>query len=516
MTITSQTFNAPLHLPPNVRTKSGATFDPREDEWEYLDQNHKVHVNFNLAPSSSLQFRFALKKIMIAYAREMAPTTVSATWGRLLAFLRVVASWQNSPINELNEVDMLNFKAHRGTPKYSGENILSQLKGCFLWWYRLALPGLTHEAVKFLETSRFKSPRKGEAVLTRDPINGPLTNIEHLGLIQAVDNAYASGTLSETSYLQSWLFFALGLRAFQMAGLKVCDITLTEDAEGLPAYSLSVPRAKQRDSLFREQMTARVLIADIGAPLYEHAKKVCTRFEGLLADPTRAPLFPVTTLDFDSKDDFRFHQTRTQLTNQLTKAWSNLDVRSERTGEQLRVSSRRLRYTFGTLAAQEQCSIEEIAELLDHSDTQSAAIYVAATPEIAIRINERVTNDLAPLAQAFRGRVIRDESEATRKNDISSRIIDMRIDFHQPMGSCGSCSKCAFVKPIACYTCSSFEPWLDGPHEKMLQRLMSERDKVLSRTDARIASINDRTILAVQYVTIVCQKERVRRGIENG
>ena len=75
------------------------------------------------------------------------------------------------------------------------------------------------------------------------------------------------------------------------------------------------------------------------------------------------------------------------------------------------------------------------------------------------------------------------------------------------MCSCGKYGFCGSLAPIACYTCRSFQPWLDGPHEAVLNLLISERDRLLG-VDARIASINDRTILAVAEVVRRCAELR--------
>lgn len=116
---------------------------------------------------------------------------------------------------------------------------------------------------------------------------------------------------------------------------------------------------------------------------------------------------------------------------------------------------------------------------------------------------------MAPLAQAFKGIVIRDESQATRHGDSSSRIVDLRIDRSvSPMGSCGQYSFCAFNAPVACYTCSSFEPWLDGPHEAVLNHLIERREQLFATTDQRLASVNDRTIYAVAEVIQLCEAFR--------
>lgn len=104
--------------------------------------------------------------------------------------------------------------------------------------------------------------------------------------------------------------------------------------------------------------------------------------------------------------------------------------------------------------------------------------------------------------------LIKNEADAVRGDDPSSRIMDPRIDKSmQPMGNCGKHGFCGQLAPIACYTCAHFQPWLDGPHEAVLNHLIAERDRMLTTADMRIASVNDRTILAVAEVVRQCQEQ---------
>jgi hypothetical protein len=55
---------------------------------------------------------------------------------------------------------------------------------------------------------------------------------------------------------------------------------------------------------------------------------------------------------------------------------------------------------------------------------------------------------------------------------------------------------------------------LDGPHQAVLDDLIVRRDKQLSRNGVRMASINDRTLLAVAEVIQICAA--AQQGIRNG
>ncbi len=287
--------------------------------------------------------------------------------------------------------------------------------------------------------------------------------------------------------------------------MKVCDVIRKRDKTGALRYSVRVPRAKQGLARPRMQFKVRSLIKEIGAPLYEYAKRVQARFRGKLPDPRMAPLFPAFEWS-QAPAGFEYHRTSASLNASLRRGLEVLQVRSERTGGRLNIAAIRFRRTLGTRAAQEGHGELVIAEMLDHTDTQNVGIYVAAVPEIAERIDRAVALELAPLAQAFTGRIVRNEAEAIRGDEPRSRILDLRIDRSgRPMGSCGQYADCHFSAPVACYTCRSFQPWADGPHEAVLSFLLERRDRLLPH-DQRMASIHDRTILAVAQVVQACQQ----------
>ena len=52
----------------------------------------------------------------------------------------------------------------------------------------------------------------------------------------------------------------------------------------------------------------------------------------------------------------------------------------------MKMSARRLRYTIGTRLAREGCSVQVIAELLDHSSIASAGIYIENLPDNAEKL----------------------------------------------------------------------------------------------------------------------------------
>lgn len=492
-----------------VRTRDGSVFDPDEDLWTYRDNAFNVSLNFadfNCEP----RFRKAAKSVLAWYAENKSAAHLKNLFGRLQHFLRAFPD----PISRIDSAMLLSYRASlsKGRAWYFGT-----LGGLLLKWHALGHEGLERDVVPLLKMTRKVGNQKGEAVLTLDSKDGPLTDIEALAVGAALVAAREDGRISESEYLLAQLFVLLGQRAIQYAALKVCDLKLITAPDGATSYLLRIPRAKQQNVVSRHTFKDRLLSPRIGEPLHRHCARLRSEFAYEFSDPDDIPMFPSRRQRKEAPHGFRLHRTSDSLADTFIKVLRILEVVSERTGTALHINPTRFRRTVGTRAAIEGHGELVIAELLDHSDTQNVGIYTQAVPQIVERIDRAVAMHLAPLAQAFAGVLIDDESKAARGGDPTSRICGPHIDpGMKPMGSCGKHGFCGLMAPIACYTCRSFQPWRDGPHEAVLRYLLDERERFVGQSDVRIASVNDRTILAVAEVVRLCEERPPIRIAING
>jgi len=495
-------------LPLSIYTLSGVLVDTSGDVWAYRDQALNISLNFSTLPPISEKMLHCFKLVLIWYAQNKSAWHLKNMFSRMKGFLVNVAKTEENFIDFISHNHVINF--------YSGlveadKWHLGALKGFFLKWHSLNLPGISREVILLLKQMRIRGNSKGIAVLTMDPEEGPFTDMEREAIQAGVDEAYSKKFIAEQDYLLIYLFMLLGQRSIQYASLKVEDIKEVAGEDGSHIYLLQVPRAKKRGQLARASFRERILIPQVGKQLFEYATDVRNTFAKLLKDASQAPLFPAIVPNFETPG-FEFHKTSSDIAATLRDVIVNLSVMSERTGKPIKITAKRFRYTIGTMAAIEGHSELIIADLLDHEDTQNVQVYVKATPAILERMDRTIAMEMAPLAQAFAGILIDDESDAIRGNDPSSRIIDPRIDKTlKPMGSCGQFGFCGLLAPIACYTCKNFQPWLDGPHETVLNFLLAERKRLLTTTDLRIASVRDRIILAVADVIAKCDEKRGKK-----
>lgn len=506
LTLVQPEWNVIPSLPESARTRSGVMFDPRVERWSYRDRSDNVSLNFIKFQLVSDTFMAASKLTLLWYAENLSQSHLMNMYQRLEHFLRVTAANRREPLKEITSHELINYRAALAK---RDSWYLGNLSGLLQKWHELGYPGVTDDAVALLKQLRIPGNLKGEAVLTMDPEDGPFTDIEVQSIHVALDRAMADGQIGLENYLLVTLYMLLGQRSVQYAALKVCDVGVGRSGDGAPIYTLRVPRAKQREQLSRSAFKDRVLIPQVGELLVKYANQVRSDYADKLPDLSEAPLFPAKQSRANEPAGFQFHRISDSLADSLERTLSKLNVISERTGRPLHITATRFRRTLGTRAAVEGHGELIIAELLDHTDTQNVGVYVEAVPSIVERIDRAVAMQLAPLAQAFAGMLIENESQAIRAGDPASRICDPRFDVTmKPMGNCGKHGFCGALAPIACYTCSNFQPWSDGPHEAVLSHLITERERLLAGSDLRIASGNDRTILAVAEVVRQCEEAR--------
>jgi len=409
--------------------------------------------------------------------------------------------------------------SYRASLDKTTEHHLGALRGFIRKWYELGYPGVGDEIVDLLRDWRLRGNEKGRAVSLMDEDVGPLTDIEMAAFLDGMLAGYMRGDISLSDYALSSTLAHSGRRAVQIASLKIKDLIKHKQGD-IWQYAINFPRAKQRGMGWRREFNSYPIVEDLWLLLDLQAKSVVELVQEYIdieignATALELPLFPnmdtfqeglkVTDLAEQLQFDLH-HANRGSCNKALKRCVSAIDVRSERTGKALTLTSKRFRYTLGTNLAREGRGEYIIAEALDHTDTQNAGVYVRNIPDIVERIDKAVAMQLAPLAQAFQGVLVTSENEAIRGDDKASRISNGRNN----VGNCGSYGFCGALAPIACYTCTHFQPWLDGPHEAVMDELIAKRDDVLAATnDAKIAAVNDRLILAVSDVIHRCRRAR--------
>jgi len=482
------------------KTLDGFNFNPKLDVWKFTDASNSKQFIFSKLNIQEDKM-YGIKRTFIWYLENYSVNHAYNMYKYLKHLCKYLSKLKNNSIAEISTQDLKNYKNFLGqTQMY----YLCSLSGFLQKWHKMSYPGLSKEAYDYLQGLHLKGNKKGTAVLTMDPYNGPFSDLELESILDTLNNKYAINGIFDLDFLLVWLMIIYGSRPSQFALLKVCDLQTIQRQDSPNEYIIHIPRVKNRKKM-RSEFKKRILPADLGHLLVKYAEDVKSKFTYILEDLDQAPLFPSSHPG--EKKLLPYHCTAQEITNKIQSVLSTFNIISERTEEKLHITSTRFRRTIGTRAAMEGHGELIIAEILDHTDTQNAGVYVQSSPEIIERIDKAIATYMAPIAQAFEGKIVEDKSTAIRFNDPSSDIIDPKVDPScKAMGKCGTYSFCALAAPLACYTCNSFQAWVDGPHEKLLEYLIKEREKLLKTTDYRIASINDKTILAIAQVIQECKK----------
>jgi integrase len=492
----------------NLSTQEAATEDfysrdgylilSNDKRWK-LNKDTNIPV-FTLKEVMSPDTFSSLCKVLAFYAKTHAPSHVRNLFERCKHYLE---STTGQPLFSVESLISYRSMLDKHTEWYLGS-----LRGFIRKWSELGYSGVPDETIRLLNKWTIKGNEKGFAVQSMCPDSGPLTDIEMEAVLGAVITAFGEKrlTLADTSY--ALILAMTGRRPTQITALKLLDLVQQSDK-----YFIRFPRAKQRAQAWRQSFNQFAIVEDLWIVLQQQAEAVRQQFSMTLGADIppniipELPLFPALETAnsvSDLKEQLisdRLHAPSDSVRSAMLRVEKTIKVISERTGEPVRLNPTRFRYTLGTNLAREGKGEYVIAEALDHTDTQNAGVYVRNIPEIVDRIDKAVALQLAPIAQAFQGVLVVSESDAKRGNDRSSRISNGTAN----LGTCGSYGFCSALAPVACYTCNHFQPWLDGPHEAVLERLISERDSVLEQTrDSKIAAVNDRLILAVGDVVNRC------------
>lgn len=501
----------PALVPERITARANGYYFMLHDKRWRLDKNNAIPVGVLHELLEPETLKGALNTLSF-YARSWSAAHTHCIFWYFLAMIRATKA------TCINDIMLIGY---RSSLDAAHEYRLGVVSGFLKRWHSLGYPGVSKDVVRLLNGWRLKGGRKGDAVKRLDPLEGPLTDNELQAFNEAVVRAYEKSSITLTELAMALCVSHTGRRSIQVSQLRVVDILCGENKKGEPFYVLNVPRAKQPNSLFRTRFKPYAMTQELWAILSTQARNAVTMVENSLglklqeSDRQQTPLFPDLDMLAAVQSPYEFRQllatdklhiASSEITNTLQLIVKESDIRSERTGDLLHITARRFRYTTGTRAAREGFGELVIAELLDHTDTQNAGVYIKNIPEHVKKLDEAVGFQLAPYAQAFVGVLVDSERDAHRGDDPTSRI---RTEMGQGVGTCDEHGFCGANVPIPCYTCIHFQPWLNGPHEDVYQGLLNERERVKEITgDIQIAAVLDRSIIAVADVLMRCASRR--------
>ncbi len=530
-----------------VRTRYGIEFDAREGWWP-IDGKQGIDVD---------SLRILVTPAMLSgLEATLCFASQHYAWSTLNLFSTAVKHFQKVcfPAGKISSWKLADFRKYRAIliAEYGHEDYLRHLRSFLVNWHGGRHAGVSDSLIASLKEMRLKGVEAGRSVRSMDPDNGPLTPNEFHHLLSGLIDAAEAGKLDLGDFSLAYFHLFTGRRPIQSASLKCKDVVETlGDPEpgfpnGRPVYLLAVPRAKQRGHSFRETRRGIDLTPSNFQVFRSQREDVQHAFSELLERAgwelqeldvrslmSELPLYPswssvteavelasqmrqggqhgkaIEALRLDA-EGMAWHHTAREQSVRIAEVCASVGSQG-RDGQPLNISAARLRHTKGTDLAREGLPSHLIAWLLDHSTSRSANIYVDNLPEHAAEIDRAVSKSptLQRFAEAFRGTLVDSEEDAIGGSDSERSRLAYR---GRGAATCGHLKQCGLDGgvPHACYTCSHFQPWLDGPHEVFLSDLQAERAQLVSELGAEspIAKRRDKLIAAVENVVHLCSARR--------
>ncbi|WP_410169373.1 site-specific integrase [Acinetobacter indicus] len=491
-------------------------------EFSIDDQKWVLDINKTIDISRVRNYEFSVQSEIVMTLAHFAKYSSSSHTANMCEYIGKY--YDITGEDHFSIKGLLNYKNFYSSKKE--EYKVAMLRVFLKKLYNLGYSSVDDEIYDLMDSWRLTGNEKGTAVLSLDPDEGPFSPFEFQAIITRTNEYLAENRISYYEAALIRIFCATGRRPIQIAGLKVKDLYETDKykfKDEKKVHVLNIPKAKIRGaSGFRYAFREVGIRESIVQILFEHTRilkqKLSKEIKRELSEQEFAelPLFydfeKLANLDWENRHEISeilpkeiIHLPTVELTQILKGAVRKLGVRSRETGKPIFVTSYRFRYTLGTNAARQKAGVIVIANLLDHHDTQNAHCYVQSVPEIAQQISSIMDESLRKYADAFQGKVVKDEIEAQSQIEDANRISCVEQDCD--VGSCGTHQYCNDYAPIACYLCSKFMPWANAPHHLILKQLMKERDDLITMgCSLEVAAVNDRTIIAIQQVIDACKE----------
>lgn len=490
-------FQDNWELPSRELTREGYPYNPNSDKWELANVTSQMCIDYSkISDICSESFLKVVKYLNMVLLRRLTAAYIHEMFEDLCEIIFECPRYDGIVNSITLRPTLAIFNKKKTIRKYYIRSILS-------YWENLSLPFLEEGIVSELyKINPGYDKTSLEYVRTQDPFWGPFSVYEEKNILREVTDSFSNGVISVTNYLLFLIYYCFAPRLSQVASLKCKDFLETLNDEGYVRYSLAIPSIKRRKEM-RTEFKIRKVEESIAILIKAQIKNV--EKEGAICGipVSELPLFPKWNQERRQLPGFIHHPSDQYLRGLLDGIFDKITVISERTGGPIRVTSHRFRHTVATRAAEEGHNQYIIAELLDHTTSGTAIIYTRWTRKSGERLNKAMALSMATLAQAFAGTLIDDDT------DISDNKYRVKRDGKADLGKCGHHGFCNQCAPLACYTCRFFNPFINAPHEHLLDDLLKERNEEIDELgDARVPTSLDDTIMAVAQVVVLARRAR--------
>lgn len=423
-------------------------------------------------------------------------------------------------IDPLNEDHLINLRERFSVTEFSC------LVGFLEFWHECE--SLEQKPSSALINAYKSLPRKKKStvdhVLSLDPEKGPFTQMEQDALHQWVHEQFCHKSLDPEKYLYIRLLMIYGQRGIQLRMMIFDDFMESEQG-----YKIRLHWAKQRgedEAGFRVQFDTFNLDKDLydTVQAYKTIVLACLKQEyPHHADWDKAiahvPLFrrrfneriysfdgiqlPVLVDDPCHKELEDAPQSRFHIIPQTVRNWLVRMERtpgfpvSQRTHQPLKISrGHRFKHTLGTDLSNAGLDEWSMARALMHKHAGTVRKYRQVSADLMALIDEKMTDHLALVLNAFTGTIVTDRASAKNGGRADCQIEDLAV--------CGADAICHLDAPFSCYACIKFQPLIDADHSAALERMERRRAQTIA-IDKTTGVLWDRAILACRKVILDCK-----------
>ncbi len=228
-------------LTEGMTSREGLQFSPSDDVWILTNTSKERVLVARASETFPIELRPYFRLALARYALSHSPDSVK----NIAQFCYMIPSGvSDTPNNWLDEGCFISAKARLGKKR---EYQLATIRGFLKFWFDSGLYGVDPQFLRTISSLRIKGNEKGTRVLSEDPINGALTELEHQAVLAELNNAFLENRISTQMYLLVKLFSERGLRRSQAAQLFISDFYKRDGK-----FWINQPRAKQRKTRWRE------------------------------------------------------------------------------------------------------------------------------------------------------------------------------------------------------------------------------------------------------------------------
>ncbi|MDD2741607.1 MAG: hypothetical protein PHV02_05000 [Rhodocyclaceae bacterium] len=528
---------------------AGEKFNLNADRWQLTTKK-----SLNVGPLRSLLHSPTLRDSGIRTLAHLAKTkSVDQCINTSLQMRHLLRFWDTPLGDEIPVAAITSFRHHSRESDGHDAKVSGRIRPFLTKWHELGYPGVSKELIEQMADWTLKNQERGARANRLDPNEGPLMPDEALSFKALALSAFEKGSIPLADYA-SFRLASLGYRRpEQIVSLKCKDMDdsrlETREPNRLPERMLllMVPRVKGGRS-WRKHFRSIPLSVDLWNLLALHRTEVIRRFDELLASLAlklqqqelkfihdELALFPAWMLIKKSLqtlamliDDGKYGEAVNHLRDLVvSRTWhaeTIVGIRDplarivaathaiNRNNEPLKVFQTRFRYTANFEMERQGCPPPVRAWNLDHETTDSLISYHTNGPDAAARLSKATANGMSKYVRMFQGKVVDRESDAEGGSDPdASRLF---IHGMHEGATCSVKRGCGMTTiPRCCYAgCAHFQPWVDGPHEALLDELLEERELLLKSLrpleDRKIIEANDGLILGVAQVIWLCESRR--------